>query len=183
MCFKYYIILLSLFITSSSYAGDKPVNYEHKKMIKALEKINKSSDYRLEPLDDFAWKEGQFFKCVGNGLKVAYVYVGRVYNCRTGACDFESADWSGDGVECFDYAIMYGKNAEVLKVHVLEYNCLYGRAIMVPAWLQQFTGHHGAKPLVLGKQVDAQTGATISSGSIVKDVKRRSEQVLSIVKV
>jgi hypothetical protein len=51
---------------------------------------------------------------------------------------------------------------------ILEYRGSRGRGILAPGFLRQFTGQSLAGPRALDRRVDAVTGATISSGSLVR---------------
>ena len=61
---------------------------------------------------------------------------------------------------------------KIRKVEVLETSEVKGRPINQRRFLRQFVGKDSNKPMELGKDIQAVTGATISSGSAVKAVKR-----------
>ena len=73
--------------------------------------------------------------------------------------------------EYFDYLIAYDKDFSVLDVTVTTYRSSHGAAICQKKWLRQFAGYSGEE-LSLGKDIDSISGATISAGSMVKDMGR-----------
>ncbi len=56
------------------------------------------------------------------------------------------------------------------KAGILEMNTIKGAEISSKSWLKQFEGFQGDQ-LELGKQVDSMTGATLSSISMVSEIK------------
>ena len=71
----------------------------------------------------------------------------------------------------FDYSVIYSEDKTVLKVIVTVYRSDHGAAICQKNWLGQFEGYHGGA-LKLGRDIDAVSGGTISSTSMVKDMQR-----------
>jgi len=71
----------------------------------------------------------------------------------------------------FDYSVIFSEDKNVLKVIVTVYRSDHGAAICQKKWLGQFEGYHGGV-LELGKDIDAVSGGTISSTSMVNDIQR-----------
>jgi len=79
----------------------------------------------------------------------------------------------------FDYFIIYNKLIEVELVRVSVYRSTHGSAICNKKWLKQFYGFKGAD-IVYGKDVQAVSGATISGGAIVEDLKRSQRMMMKL---
>jgi len=82
--------------------------------------------------------------------------------------------------DAFDYFIIYNKELKVQSVRVVVYRSSHGSAICNKRWLKQFEGF-GGETIVYGKDIQAVSGATISGGSIVEDV-RRASKLMEILK-
>lgn len=81
--------------------------------------------------------------------------------------------------EYFDYIVAYAPDLSVMGLNILNYRSSHGAAICQKSWLGQFEGYSGQK-LTLGKDIDAIAGATISAGSMVKDMKRCYQLMVSL---
>lgn len=73
--------------------------------------------------------------------------------------------------ENFDYIVFYNPNLAVLGLKVTVYRSTHGAAICQTKWLGQFQGYAGGE-LILGKDIDAISGASISAQSMVEDMQR-----------
>lgn len=73
--------------------------------------------------------------------------------------------------EYFDYLVAFDPEFIVQEVMVTTYRSSHGAAICQKKWLRQFAGYSGEE-LSLGKDIDSVSGATISAGSMVKDMGR-----------
>jgi len=80
----------------------------------------------------------------------------------------------------FDYSLFYTKDLSVLKVLVTTYREDHGAAVSNKGWLKQFSGYNGGK-LLLGKDINAISGATISATSMVMDIQR-CQQLMGTMK-
>jgi Na+-translocating ferredoxin:NAD+ oxidoreductase RnfG subunit len=58
-------------------------------------------------------------------------------------------------------------------VRVFNYAATHGQEVAIRKWLDQFSGYDGGKPLRVGKEIDAISGATISVYAIVADVSEK----------
>jgi len=79
----------------------------------------------------------------------------------------------------FDYLLAYAPDLSVKGLTVTVYRSLHGAAICQKRWLSQFEGYAG-EDLTLGKEIDAVAGATFSATSLVKDVKRGYQIMISL---
>ena len=66
---------------------------------------------------------------------------------------------------------------KVVGVYVLEYRDMFGSEIKRRSFLRQFPGKTADDPLVVGRDIDAVTGATISSQAATSAV-RKSIQII-----
>jgi len=73
--------------------------------------------------------------------------------------------------ERFDYSVFYDPGLSILGVSVTAYRSTHGTAICQRKWLGQFKGYDGGD-LVLGRDIDAISGASISALSLVEDIRR-----------
>ena len=71
----------------------------------------------------------------------------------------------------FDYNICFTSRLEVMSLLVTVYRSTHGAAICQRKWLSQFEGYSGGQ-LMLGKEIDAISGASFSAQSMVEDVQR-----------
>jgi hypothetical protein len=105
---------------------------------------------------DSLWKKGdQLFQIELDGEFVGYML-------RTRA---------KGRVDYFDYFLLYTKDLVVSGVSVTIYRSAHGAAICQRKWLKQFEGYRGGE-LVLGTDIDAISGASISALSMVDDIQR-----------
>ena len=73
--------------------------------------------------------------------------------------------------EYFDYALFYSNELKVVNVIVTKYRSSRGAAICSSGWLKQFKDYDG-KPMKVGEDIQAISGATISANSITSDIER-----------
>ncbi|OIP82453.1 MAG: hypothetical protein AUK44_07650 [Porphyromonadaceae bacterium CG2_30_38_12] len=122
---------------------------------------------------------------------VKYIYVGRVNTCRAGGCSLEhtySEASKGDAnaaseeeSEYFDYFIFFDAKATVQLVKIHNYQASHGEEVTSKSWLNQFKNYDGSKELVVGKNVDAISGATISVDATAFDIELRTTMLMSII--
>jgi Na+-translocating ferredoxin:NAD+ oxidoreductase RnfG subunit len=163
--------------------GQKPVNYEHKNIYKEIEKFWGLEQAALKEIylpDSLVRKnhiQGKYFEVSSaNGLnRPHYVYIGRVNSCRAGGCSISMDPMENYESEYFDYFILFNATCEVELVRVFNYAATHGHEIAAKGWLKQFTGHNGSDKLIVGKNVDAISGATISVYGITLDVQMKTE--------
>ncbi|HAN76353.1 MAG TPA: FMN-binding protein [Bacteroidales bacterium] len=113
---------------------------------------------------------GRFLK-VDNAAPVSYSYNGRVKCCRAGGCNAPHVARLTEEFEFFDYLILYDNNGKILKVKVYNYEATHGQEITLRKWLGQFIGFDASTTrMVVGKNVDSISGATISVHGITDDI-------------
>ena len=78
----------------------------------------------------------------------------------------------------FIILVVVDTNLIVRRVAILSYPWERGRDVRLPAFTNQFQGKGSSDPLRLGKDIDAMTGATISSRAVTDGVRK----VLRVVK-
>lgn len=79
----------------------------------------------------------------------------------------------------FDYLLAYAPDLSVRGLTITVYRSSHGAAICQKKWLSQFEAYAGEE-LTLGKEIDAVAGATISATSLVKDIKRCYQLMITL---
>ena len=82
--------------------------------------------------------------------------------------------------EEFDYSVIFAEDLSVIGVLVTTYRSTHGVGICSKGWLKQFHGYRGEE-LMLGKDIDSISGATISATSIVADIRRCYQVMESLI--
>lgn len=72
----------------------------------------------------------------------------------------------------FTIAVVTDPDLLIRQVRVLSYPWQRGYQVRYPEFTDQFAGKGVAAPLRLGEDIDAATGATISSGAVAQGVRR-----------
>lgn len=165
------IMLISWFFVAVSNAQDQ-VDYTAKALKKEIEKCWGSDINNLIQIDidgDIP-SEGRFFTIVKPTTK--YVYVGRVNSCRTGGCEINSEGYGTS--EYFDYFILFDERANVELVKIFNYAATHGHEVMAKGWLKQFIDYNSKTELIVGKDVDSISGATVSVNAIAEDIRQRT---------
>lgn len=121
-------------------------------------------------------KLGKFFR-VGNLTSfspIKYVYIGRVNTCRAGGCYINSKNVDDTQSEYFDYFILYDVSCTIQLVKIYNYQASHGQEVTSSNWLRQFKSYNGKRELVVGKNVDAISGATISVDATSFDIELKT---------
>lgn len=180
------LIIIFLFIVLAGFTkASDPVDFNPDLLSKVLKRQYKLLDFSMI---EISTKEntqksvdilGKYFKLQSNSGKVDtfYVYIGRVLSCRAGGCAnpiqnnilFES--------EYFDYFIVFNSAKTVEAVRVYNYQASHGQEVSAPGWLKQFVGYGGQERLVVGREIDAISGATISADGITMDLQTRCREI------
>ncbi len=176
-------VFLGLFIVFGLPFGQDVINYGHTSVIKTLRKVTGMENPRivvLKLLPSVKSKDevrGKYFKVVGtNGENTHYLYIGRVNSCRAGGCSSSSGQpIENPEYEYFDYFILFDTVATVRLVKVFNYEATHGQEITARGWLKQFSGYTASKPLEVGKNIDAISGATVSVYAITLDVQDKTQ--------
>ncbi len=75
----------------------------------------------------------------------------------------------------FTIRVVVGRNFRVVSARVLEYSADRGRGVRRASFSRQFSGKGPDDPIRIGKDIDAVTGATLSSRSMAGGVRRAIE--------
>lgn len=172
------IVLISWLIVGISSAQTQ-VDYTAKALKKEIEKCWSSDIDELIQIDINANIpiEGRFFTMVGAQTK--YVYVGRVNSCRTGGCSIGN-ETSGTS-EYFDYFILFDGHAKVELVKIFNYAATHGHEVMARGWLKQFMDYNNKTELIVGKDVDSISGATVSVNAITEDIRQKTNLIAEYI--
>ena len=182
------LFLIILFITTFSGGNSGEIDFEHRSLLKALKKSNGSSDleelYIPDSVAPSLNDQGKYFRVPATvkDKEVAYVYVGRVYSCRSGGCSAPGMEINS-GFEYFDYFILYNPEGTVEQVKVYNYQATHGQEITIRGWLRQFEDYSPGDDLKVGKQIDGIAGATISVYAITEDVRQKTTLLHQIIDV
>ncbi len=157
------------------------INYRPRLLLKVLKKYDVPGFEALQPLPvpHYGPTPGKYFEIRTPESEVRYVYVGRVNSCRTGGCNEPDKPIDPGQLESefFDYFLLFDETVHVRAIRVYNYEASYGYEITAPGWLRQFLGYDGTRELIVGKDVDAITGATVSVYAITADVETRTRQL------
>ena len=189
MNFKSGIALITgLLMTMLGYA-QSDVNYQHKALVKELQKAGITDLAQLEelkPADSVASAntlQGKYFLInEANANDFKYIYVGRVNSCRAGGCSLSGNEPAPGNPEYFDYFMLFDSQKTVQFVKVFNYQATHGHEITAKGWLKQFVGHDSSKSLQVDKNIDAISGATISAHTITHDIEAKTALLKRIAK-
>jgi len=163
--------------------GQKPINYNHKKIYKEVGKFLELEQPEIEEIylpDSIIRKnhiQGKYYHVSNKNYSsnYHYIYIGRVNSCRAGGCSISMDPNEDFNTEYFDYFILYDSDCSVELVKVFNYAATHGHEVSARGWLKQFAGYNGTDTLEVGKNVDAISGATISVYGITLDVQMKTE--------
>ena len=151
-------------------------NLPLKKINKAITKIWKVSDFEVIDYEVYdeqnCDKNGCWLKVVNEGSDLGMIYVGRVNSCRSGGCSIDQNDDEALAFEYFDYFALVDLSGEVLWLKVFNYQATQGHEVMSRGWLNQFNGMDSDTKLILGKDIESITGATVSANALTNDIQR-----------
>lgn len=122
-------------------------------------------------------KLGKFFKVADltSFSPIKYVYVGRVKTCRAGGCSINTNDVNDVQSEYFDYFILYDVSCSIQLVKIYNYQATHGQEVTASNWLRQFKSYNGRRELIVGQNVDAISGATISVDATTFDIEHKTK--------
>ena len=72
----------------------------------------------------------------------------------------------------FPIMVIVDARHRVRDVRVFSYTAQRGRAVQRPAFARQFAGKGRGDPIKVGQDIDAMTGATLSSRAVAQGVRR-----------
>ncbi len=170
--YKWILIIQISWFFVAVCSAQAQVDYTAKALKKEIEKCWGSDINNLIQIDIDADipVEGRFFTCVWTVTK--YVYVGRVNSCRTGGCSIGNEGYGTS--EYFDYFILFDGHANVELVKIFDYAATHGHEVMAKGWLKQFINYNNKTELIVGKDVDSISGATVSVNAITEDVRQKT---------
>ncbi len=157
--------------------AEEPIRYDHTMVAREIRKQFGTDTYTLyeimdtDSLDTNPMGKGKYFRVSADMSLLGYLYIGRVNSCRSGGCSVPLNDSSALAFEYFDYLILTDQKGEVNSVRIFNYQATHGHEICSKGWLRQFSGYSGSEDLTVGKNIDAISGATISTHSITYDVQ------------
>lgn len=174
-----YVLMAAALVWMAAGNPSQGIDYQPKLLLKILKKHGVSSFKALTPLaiPHTGPTPGKFFRINEPEATVRFAYVGRVNSCRAGGCskpDGAAPTPEELEYEFFDYFLLFDDQARVQAIRVYNYSASYGYEITAPGWLRQFVGYAGERELIVGKDVDAITGATVSVYAITADVEAKT---------
>ncbi len=91
--------------------------------------------------------------------------------------DIRSAAKSGP----FTVRLFLTNDLTILDTQITSYRGQHGRDIRRPSFLRRFTGKCARDPLRIGEDIDAVSGATISSGAMADSIRRALDIVPNLL--
>ena len=180
------LILIFCVTVSLASLGQDEIDYQNKRLISSLKKNGISGFSQLEEISCNSYEQrelrGRFFKVPDNLQisEVKYVFVGRVNSCRTGGCSIPGHTPDNPESEYFDYFIFFDSQKTVKLVEVYNYQATHGYEITAKGWLKQFAGFSEKDTLVVNKDIDGISGATISVFAITTDIQIKTKILMQI---
>lgn len=174
-------IILSFSILVFSGFTRSEIDFMNKKIQKEIPKIFEIKEFQLtemklpESVSDHNSPNGKFFGVTSQNNPIGYAYVGRVNSCRASGCSVSIEPDEVQAYEYFDYFIIYSSDLSIKAVRVFNYQATHGHEITAKSWLKQFNNYKGSEDLIVGKNIDAISGATISTHAITFDIQNKSE--------
>ena len=179
---KGFTLIFGLFIVLAGF-GQNEIDYQNKRIMNSLKKSGIAGFSQLEEiscnLKEHPELQGKFFRILNNSeiSEVKYVFVGRVNSCRAGGCSISGNTPANLESEFFDYYIFFNSAKTVKQVEVFNYQATHGYEITAKGWLKQFAGFSGKDSLVVNKDIDGISGATISVYAITSDVQQKTKML------
>lgn len=178
-----FTLIFTLLIAFGCFGRDE-IDYQNKRIISNLKKFGITGFSQLEEIS-FNSKtqpeiQGKFFRNKSEVSDVKYVFVGRVNSCRSGGCSTSGNLQANTESEYFDYFILFDSSKAVKHVEVFNYQATHGYEITAKGWLKQFTGFTEKDTLVVNKDIDGISGATVSVFAITGDVQQKTRLLKSI---
>ncbi len=182
---KSFLLIFCLMVNLAGHGQDE-IDYQNKRFINGLKKSGISDFSKLEEVNlsnNQYEPKGKFFKVAENlkASEVKYVYVGRVNSCRAGGCSSSGISTPQNlDSEYFDYYIFFDAAKTVKQVEVYNYEATHGYEITAKGWLKQFIGFADKDTLVVNKNIDGITGATVSVYAITSDIQQKTKILISL---
>jgi len=173
------ILLIMLSISVVNCLAQNKINFIPKQLMNEIKRQYKCNNpvfteinNTVGMVEDTSFEK--YFKIGHCQQYIGYVFIGRVKTCRAGVCSLPDK-FRNDSYEFFDYFILFDSTAKILAVNIFNYEATHGHEITVKSWLKQFVGFDGSNELIVGKNIDAISGATISVHSITLDISSKTK--------
>jgi hypothetical protein len=180
---KSFTLIFALLIALGCFSRDE-VEYQNKRIISSLKKFGITGFSQLEEINCNskmqAEIQGKFFRNKSEDSEVKYVFIGRVNSCRAGGCSISGNPTVNNETEYFDYFIFFDSAKTVKLVEVYNYAATHGYEITAKGWLNQFIGLTKKDTLVVNKDIDGISGATVSVFAITGDVQKKTKLLKSM---
>jgi len=177
---KSFILIFCLLTGFTAFAQNE-TDYQNKRLVASLKKNGIAGFSQLEEISCKSKLnpeiQGKFFRSKSEVSEMKYVYVGRVNSCRAGGCSNATKTQANLESEYFEYCIYFDSAKTVKQVEVFNYQATHGYEITAKGWLKQFTGFSGKDSLVVNKDIDGISGATISVYAITNDVQEKTRML------
>jgi hypothetical protein len=168
-------ILLILCITSIPLANAGEIDIKNVNAV--LKKQLKTTDFSLVEIEVAQQQKvsGKYFSINSSNKEttIKYLYTGRVYTSR----DKQSNEYS----DYLDYIVLFDNSKIVQYVKIIKFNSSHGEGVTSTGWLKQFKGYRAGKMLTVGKEIDAISGATISTNKLTFDIQQKTRILGKIV--
>jgi hypothetical protein len=182
---KGFTLIFGLLIVLAGFSQNE-IDYQNKRLMNSLKKSGIAGFSQLEEINqilkDHPEIHGKFFKVLNGSEEsdVKYIFVGRVNSCRAGGCSNPVSSTVTLESEYFDYFMFFDSAKTVKMVEVYNYEATHGYEITAKGWLKQFAGFSGKDSLVVNKNIDGISGATISVYAITTDVQQKTKMLKAI---
>lgn len=163
---KLHAIIITLFVLIQFVSAQTVFSVSEKPLRKHTVKSYPMA--QLQSIGDN--RNGRFYKILDNNKILAYAYTGRVNSCRAGGCSLGNNEEDAD-MEYFDYYAVFNVQKQIVKLAIFNYQATHGQAVCSRAWLKQFLYYDGSKQLKVGHNIDAISGATISSNAFTSNIQ------------
>lgn len=179
------LILVSILFLIFDDALFTEEDINRKKLNKEIENQFQLTSYELQKLGNNSAKSvetdnGIFWQIESKNQSVGFAYTGRVFSCCKNGCTVSQSLETSERTEFFDYFILFDNSKSVVSVVVYNYEATHGQEVTAKGWLKQFTGYNGSKNLVVGKNIDSISGATVSVNSITADIIYKTQVLKNI---
>lgn len=171
-------IIATIVLLLIKFQLNTSINFEPKQLVKEIRRISGCEKPAFSELK--AHQNGKFY-VYSNSKPVKYSYIGRVYTCRAQGCKNAEIEFNSNGSEYFDYFILFDSTGKILSLLVFNYEATHGHEITQKSWLSQFVGFNGTRKLIVGKDVDAISGATTSATSITNDIVDKTGKLKRLI--
>lgn len=171
-----------LILFSGNSVPQEGINFTPKNLNKEIIRIFNRSDIQIIELKTNKMSQvvGKFFKIKSFDSEIGYIYIGRVESCRTGVC-LAPEEGKTSITEYFDYYMIFDSIPKIKSVKVFNYAATHGQEVTAKGWLKQFIGYNGNNQLIVGKNVDAISGATVSVIGIVSDIEDKTNLLAELL--